>query len=206
MPREKKTRTSTHSTDKLSKKVTAPKKSENAVENTVVKKAPSTTSSSQPLEEDVSQLADLRKALESVEDKYLRLVAEFENYRKRQQREQQKFLQFASASLIEALLPVLDDMERAVDSTASEQVSQERLKEGLSLVLQKFRRTLQEQGVEEIQVTVGGDFDPELHEAVTQAAAPSPELRGKILSVIEKGYRLRDRILRYTKVQTATHE
>ena len=153
-----------------------------------------------------SQKLDLQKMLENAEDKYLRLAAEFENYRKRQQREQQRFLQTANFSLIEALLPVIDDMERATNSTSEEEASLQQLQKGLSLVLQKFKKKLEEHGVEEIQVKVGDAFDPELHEAITQAAAPSPELRGKILTIIEKGYRLRERMLRYAKVQTATHE
>ena len=150
--------------------------------------------------------AELQEATRNVEEKYLRLAAEFENYRKRQKREQQAFLQTANAGLIESILPVLDDMERATASAAAPQATLEQVREGLTFVLQKLRQKLHEHGVKEIAVSKGDSFDAEMHEAVAQAAAPSPELRGKVLAVIEKGYRLGERILRYAKVQTAAHE
>ena len=154
----------------------------------------------------ISQLSELQETLKHTEDKYLRLAAEFENYRKRQQREQTRFLQLANATLMEALLPVLDDLERATDSAASPQATLQEVKEGLALVLQKLKQKLQAQGLQEIPVSRGDNFDADMHEAIAQAPAPSPELSGKVLTVIEKGYRLGERVLRYVKVQTAVHE
>lgn len=183
--------------------------SESAIPKEEDKKAAAPSLQKDPQEGTAPSATDnalLEKALQVAEDKYLRLAAEFDNYRKRQQQEQQTFLQTANATLIEALLPVLDDLERAHTTTQDPQTSTQNLAQGLGLILQKFKQKLQEQGVMEIAVSRGDAFNAELHEAVAQAPAPEAELRGKILAVIEKGYRLQKRVLRYTKVQTAAHE
>ena len=166
-------------------------------------------SSQEPAQADESSPTDeedIRSLLSSTTEKYLRLAAEFENYRKRQKREQESFRYLTQARLIESLLPVLDDLERVEERTHQPKATLKELKEGILLVINKFKQKLQDQGVRDILISRGDTFDPDLHEALAQAPAPEPALRGKILAVIEKGYRLEDRILRYAKVQTATHE
>ena len=155
------------------------------------------------MEEDAASIAT---RLEETTEKYLRLAAEFENFRKRQLREQQSFHQRAEARIFEALLPVLDDLERAEAQASKPDSTPEAINEGIRLIVQKFRRKLEEHGVKEVPISRGDVFDPELHEAIAEAPAPNPKLRGKILSIIEKGYRLEERILRYAKVQTASYE
>ena len=147
-----------------------------------------------------------RISLEEVENKYLRLAAEFENHRKRTQREQLTALQTATISLITPLLSVLDDLERAEETTHDENTTLQNLQEGLVLILQSFKQKIQNFGLKEISVSKGDTFDADLHEAIAQIPAPTPALRGKVLNVISKGYHLHDKVVRYTKVQTATHE
>ena len=158
------------------------------------------------LPEEVEEKDDPRTTLEEVENKYLRLAAEFENYRRRTQREQLASLQTATISLVTPLLSVLGDLERAEESTRNDNITLNNLQEGLGLVLQNFKQKLQNFGFKEISVSKGDTFDADLHEAIAQVPAPTPALSGKVLNVIEKGYRLHDKVVRYTKVQTATHE
>lgn len=144
-----------------------------------------------------NQLADLRQQLDELRDKYLRLVADFDNYRKRTARERLEIIQTASKDLISALLPVLDDSERAEKQMQATQ-DIEAIKEGEKLVFNKLRSTLQSQGLRAME-TVGKDFNPEFHEAITEVPAP-PDLKGKVLDEVEKGYYLNDKIIRFAKV------
>ncbi len=140
----------------------------------------------------------LRAELEKEKDKFLRLFAEFENYKKRTTRERMELFKTAGQEVISALLPVLDDFDRAVKEL--DRSGEEELFKGVELIQNKFRDTLRSKGLEEIEVAQGDTFDAEVHEAVTQVPAPDKKLKGKVIDVIEKGYKLGDRIIRHPKV------
>ena len=131
-------------------------------------------------------------------DKYLRLQAEFDNFRKRTLREKMELVQSGGADVLKAMLTVLDDVQRAV--TASEKSNDiDALREGEKLVAQKFCDVLKQKGVTEIEAQ-GMDFDADLYEAVAKFPAPQPELKGKVIDVVQRGYKLGDKVLRYAKV------
>jgi len=145
-----------------------------------------------------SEVASLQKQVDELKDKYLRLVADFDNFRKRNAKERLELIQTATRDLVAALLPVLDDSERAEKQM---QLTQdiEAIKEGEKLVFNKLRSTLQSKGLRPMD-SVGVDFNPEYHEAITEIPAPGPDLKGKVLDVVEKGYYLNDKIIRFAKV------
>ncbi|MCB0734919.1 MAG: nucleotide exchange factor GrpE [Flavobacteriales bacterium] len=133
-------------------------------------------------------------------DKYLRLYSEFDNYRRRTARERLDLMKSAAADLLSELLPVADDFDRTVSSIeTSEKKEIDALLEGVKLVQHKFINTLQKQGLTAFDA-MEQPFDPDVHEAITKIPAPTPELKGKVVDVIEKGYMLNDRVLRYAKV------
>ncbi len=131
-------------------------------------------------------------------DKYIRLSAEFDNYRKRTMKEKMDFLKTASSEILQKLLPVKDNFERALKSmeTASDV---EALKEGVDLIYDSFSDILKQNGLKEIEA-MNQEFNVDLHEALTKIPAPSEELKGKVVDVIEKGYTLNDKVIRYAKV------
>ena len=133
-------------------------------------------------------------------DRYIRLYAEFENYKKRTSREKMEFFQYANQDLMISLLAVLDDFERALKEIAKN--GNEADLRGVELIYQKLKSKLEEKGLNVIQVQQGDDFNVDFHEAVTQIPAPSPELKGKVVDVIENGYQLHDRVIRFAKVVT----
>ena len=131
------------------------------------------------------------------QDRYLRLYAEFDNFRKRTMRERGDLIRNASKDVLESLLPILDDFERAQTAAAdSEDVNG--LKEGQQLIHNKLKQILKAQGVEQLEVQPGDAFDVDIHEAITRI--PSPELSGKVVDVVEAGYKLNDAVIRYAKV------
>ena len=134
---------------------------------------------------------------EAWRDKYLRLYAEFDNFRKRTMRERADLVRSAGRDLSEAMLPVLDDFERA--AAAGEGQDVEQLREGYQLIGQKMRGILEARGVQRME-TKGAEFDTDLHEAITQIPAPSEDLKGKVVDVVEPGYKLHDSVLRFAKV------
>ncbi len=131
-------------------------------------------------------------------DKYLRLSAEFDNYRKRTMKEKSELTKIANENLLSNILPVIDDFERGL-STMDNAASIEGVKEGILLIYNKFREFLTQNGVKEIEAD-HKEFNIDLHEAITKIPAPSEELKGKIVDVIEKGYILNDKVIRYSKV------
>jgi molecular chaperone GrpE len=145
-----------------------------------------------------NEVESLNNQIAELKDKYLRLVADFDNYRKRTAKERLETIQTASKDLITSLLPVLDDSERAEKQM---QVTQdiEAIKEGEKLVFAKLRNTLQSKGLKAME-TIGKDFNPEFHEAITEIPAPNESLKGKVLDEVEKGYYLNDKIIRFAKV------
>ena len=132
---------------------------------------------------------------EAWRDKYLRLYAEFDNFRKRTMRERADLVRSAGRDLTEAMLPVLDDFERAA---AAEQ-EPEQLQEGYQLIGQKMRGILEARGLQRMEAK-GAEFDTDLHEAITQIPAPTEDLKGKVVDVVEPGYKLHDSVLRFAKV------
>ncbi|MFC7523000.1 nucleotide exchange factor GrpE [Parapedobacter sp. GCM10030251] len=136
--------------------------------------------------------------LAAANDKYLRLYAEFDNYKRRVSKERIELMQTAGKEIIANLLPVIDDFDRAIKAfeTATEL---EPLKEGVSLVGQKLKNILTQQGLKEME-SIGKPFDAELQEAITNVPAPSEDLKGKVIDEIEKGYFLHGKVLRHAKV------
>ena len=131
------------------------------------------------------------------QDKYLRLYAEFDNFRKRTMRERGDLIRNASMDVLEKLLPVLDDFDRAAANPSDDA---EVTREGQALIHTKLRQLLEAQGLTKMEVNQGDAFDVDLHEAITNIPAPTPELAGKVVDVVEPGYKLNDKIMRYAKV------
>lgn len=140
----------------------------------------------------------LKEEIQKEKDNFLRLFAEFENYKKRTSRERIELFSTANRELMTALLPVLDDFERGLSEI--EKSSEGPLLEGMRLIYNKFKSTLTQKGLKEVEVKAGDAFDAEVHEAISQVPAPDKKLKGKIIDVVEKGYRLGDSIIRYPKV------
>ncbi len=141
---------------------------------------------------------ELGEQLLEITDKYMRLSAEFDNYRKRTLKERIELSKTASGDVIMSILPVVDDFERAIKfSETSDDIKA--LKEGVSLIYNKLKDFLTGKGVKEIDA-VNCDFDTDLHEAITKIPAPSKKLKGKVVDVIEKGYQINDKVIRYAKV------
>jgi molecular chaperone GrpE len=137
--------------------------------------------------------------LAEMKDKYIRLMAEFENFRRRTAKERQDILKTANQDLMGELLPVMDDMERA--RLAMEETKDvDALLQGLELVFHKLKKVTELKGLKPMDIPAGSDFDADMHEAVTQIPAPSEELKGKIVDVIERGYTLNDKVIRFAKV------
>ena len=146
----------------------------------------------------VDEVERLSTELQTEKDRYLRLFAEFENYKKRTGRERIELFKTASQDVMVSLLPVIDDFDRALKEI--EKSDDDNLFKGVELISNKLRETLRSKGLEPVGTKEGDTFDPEIHEAVTQIPAPSDDMKGKIIDVIEKGYTLGDKIIRFPKV------
>ncbi len=147
---------------------------------------------------ELSEEEKLKEELEKSKDKYLRLFAEFENYKRRTSKERIDLFRTANSELMISLLPVLDDFDRGmVEIAKSEDKS---LVDGVKLIQDKFKGILVQKNLTEVEVAQGDTFDSDVHEAITQIPAPSDDLKGKIIDVVEKGYRLGDKIIRFPKV------
>lgn len=144
------------------------------------------------------QTEELKEELSELKDKYLRLFAEFDNYKKRTVKERLDLLSSAAQNTITALLPVLDDFDRAKKS-ADDESNDEHFSEGVELVYKRLHSILTQQGLSAMEST-GEAFDPEYHEAISEIPAPDKKQKGKIIDTVEKGYLLRDKIIRHAKV------
>ena len=144
------------------------------------------------LEEQLS--ADLAQE----KDKFLRLFAEFENYKRRTTKERIELFSTASQDVIKALLPVLDDFDRALLEMSKSEATE--LSKGVELIKNKLSSTLEQKGLELVEVKSGEVFNADDHEAITQIPAPTDDMKGKIIDVIEKGYKLGDKVIRFPKV------
>jgi len=141
--------------------------------------------------------SDLQGELDAAKDKYLRLYSEFENFRKRTAREKLEMINPANEQLITALLPVMDDFDRAAQAVSG---TPDNTTEGFLLIQSKFRKVLETFGVKAMDIPKGTDFDADFHDAITQIPAPEEALKGKIVDVVEKGYFLNEKVIRYAKV------
>jgi molecular chaperone GrpE len=148
--------------------------------------------------EELTTEEKLQEELGKEKDKFLRLFAEFENYKKRTSKERMDLFKTAGQEVIVSLLPVLDDFDRALKELSKS--DEKELLKGIELISNKFKETLKNKGLQEIEVKQGDTFDAEVHDAITQIAAPSKKLKGKIIDVIEKGFTLGDKIIRHPKV------
>ena len=157
-----------------------------------------TASQEQAVAEELSVEEQLAKDLADEKDKHLRLFAEFENYKRRTSKERVELFKTANQEVLLAMLPVLDDFDRALVEIAKS--GDETLTKGVELIHEKLKSTLSSKGLELVDVKVGDAFDADFAEAITQIPAPSPKLKGKIVDVLEKGYKLGDKIIRYPKV------
>ena len=140
----------------------------------------------------------LQEELAKEKDKFLRLFAEFENYKKRTTKERIDLFKTANQEVLQAMLPVLDDFDRAWAQISKSE--EEALVTGVQLIHDKLKSILVSKGLEEVEIKAGDAFNADFAEAITQIPAPSDDLKGKIVDVIEKGYKLGDKIIRYPKV------
>ena len=151
-----------------------------------------------PSAEDLSEEDKLREELAKEKDKFLRLFAEFENYKKRTSKERLELFRTANQEVLQAMLPVLDDFDRAMLQISKSE--DEVLLKGVELIHNKLKDTLTSKGLEQVELKAGDAFDADFAEAITQIPAPSDDLKGKIVDVVEKGYKLGDKIIRFPKV------
>ncbi|MBC7914935.1 MAG: nucleotide exchange factor GrpE, partial [Pyrinomonadaceae bacterium] len=150
------------------------------------------------VEDQISEEEKLKGELTEANNKYLRLYAEFDNYKRRTNKERMDLLQTAGKDVLVSLLPVVDDFDRALKSmeTATDVAP---VKEGIVLVQNKLKGILTQKGLKEME-SVGTVFDAEIHEAITNIPAPSDDLKGKVIDEVEKGYYLNDKVIRFAKV------
>ena len=143
-------------------------------------------------------IEELGKKLETINDKHIRLQAEFDNFRKRTLKEKADLIKSGGESVLVNILPVVDDFERAIDSM-KEIADDDAGKQGTMLIYNKFKEFLKQNNVKEIEA-IENDFDVDLHEAITKIPAPSEKLKGKVVDVVQKGYVLNEKVIRFAKV------
>jgi len=156
------------------------------------------SSGSSELKKKDEEIEKLRYKISEINDKYLRLSAEFDNYRKRTLKEKSDLIKTAGGEVLSDLLPVMDDFERALQAMEkAEDINA--VKDGVSLIYNKFKDFIKSKGVVEIDA-LNQDFDTDMHEALTKIPAPEEKLKGKVVDVIQKGYKIEDKVIRYAKV------
>ena len=149
-------------------------------------------------QEGPTETTQLKEELAKEKDKFLRLFAEFENYKKRTSKERMDLFRTAGQEIMVSLLPVMDDFDRALKELSKSEDKE--MFKGVELIKGKLQETLSSKGLKEIKAGQGDVFDAEIHEAITQVPAPNKKLKGKIIDVIEKGFMLGDKIIRHPKV------
>ena len=186
--------------NKKSKKMEAKDNDEALISENEEVKNEAETENNQPENgnETEKELTQLREEVAQLKDKSMRLLAEFENYKKRTIKERIESSKMAGQEVFISLLPVLDDFDRAIKSINSAS-DVEALKEGVNLIYSKFKGIVETQGLKEMK-SLGEAFDTDLHEAITSIEAPTEEQKGKVLDELEKGYYLNEKIIRYAKV------
>jgi molecular chaperone GrpE len=161
--------------------------------------AEETTETSENKEVEFDPIAKLEDEVKDLKDQNLRLYAEFENFRRRTAKERLELIESANKDTLAVLLPVLDDFDRAIKNT-EETPENAAVLEGMNLISHKLKETLKGKGLKEMDSTVGQTFDVETMEAITQIPAPTPELAGKVIDEVEKGYLIGEKVIRYAKV------
>lgn len=147
---------------------------------------------------DKKDMATLEQKYNDMNDKYLRLYSEFDNYRRRVSKEKLEISKTAGEDIISSLLPVMDDFDRGIE-LLGEDAQSDPMKQGIFLIFNKLRNILTQKGLSEIQA-LGSAFDTDFHEAIAHVPAPKPELSGKVIDVTQKGYLLNDKVIRFAKV------
>ena len=177
------------------------KKDKNKAEESQIEDAATATAATEQEQqiEEKSAEEQLQDQLAAEKDKFMRLFAEFENYKKRTTKERIELFKTASQDVIIAMLPVLDDFERALMHIEDDKEAEE-LRKGVLLIYNKLLNTLEQKGLSKIEVKQGDTFNADDHEAVTQIPAPSDDLKGKIIDVVERGYKLGEKVIRFPKV------
>ncbi|HOX81615.1 MAG TPA: nucleotide exchange factor GrpE [Chryseolinea sp.] len=150
-----------------------------------------------PENNQVNALLMLQNEVDTQKDKFIRLYSEFENFRRRTAKEKLEMIQSANEQLLKNLLPVADDFDRAEKSLKEKN---DKDLEGVFLIQNKFKKTLEQYGVKIMDVKTGSDFNADFHEAITQIPAPDEKLKGKVVDVVECGYLLNDKVIRFAKV------
>ena len=167
---------------------------ENVAENAAAQQEESLTGE----EQQRSELDEANEKIAELNDKYLRQVAEFDNYRKRTMKEKADLIKNGGERVMESILPVLDDFERALQNMSKDENAKEILT-GIELIYNKFTSILKQNGLQKIE-TEGKDFDTDYHEAIAMVPAPAEELKGKVLDCVQTGYMLNDKVIRHAKV------
>lgn len=172
-------------------------KTEEKIENIVEEQVDATnTEATETVELTVEE--QLQEELTQEKNKFLRLFAEFENYKKRTSKERVELFKTASQEVMISLLPILDDFDRAYSEISK--TDEKDLLKGVELISQKLKTTLEQKGLSQMDVRQGDAFNADMHQAITQVPAPSDDLKGKIIDVLEKGYKLGDKVIRFPKV------
>lgn len=171
---------------------------EENISNTNTEESPVEQPSDGP---DLSKEEKLQLEVDELKDKYLRLYSEFENYRRRTSKEKIDLIKTASEELIREILPVIDDFERAFRASENEEDGA-KVREGNQLVFHKLVKILENKGVKAMDNLIGKPFDADTQEAITQIPAPSEDLKGKVIDVVENGFILGDKVIRFAKVVT----
>jgi molecular chaperone GrpE len=169
----------------------------NDIEKEVEKNEAATVESPVSEASQVDELKKLQDELAEAKDKYLRLYSEFENFRRRTAKEKIDMIQSANEGLLKNLLPVMDDFERAEKGFKDLNTKEA---EGFLLIFNKYKKVLEQSGAKVLDLKAGDDFNADTQEAITQVPAPSEELKGKVVDVVEKGYTLNEKVIRFAKV------
>ena len=148
--------------------------------------------------EDSRELDNLQKELQEQKEKYIRLYADFDNFKRRNAKERVELIQTAGREVIQSMLEVMDDCDRA-EKQMQKSDDLKQIREGIQLVFTKFRNTLQSKGLKEMN-SIGEEFNPDVHEAITEIPVPDENMKGKVVDEVEKGYMLNDKIIRFSKV------
>lgn len=160
--------------------------------------APEQSAQSENLSQDSRELDNLHKELQEQKEKYIRLYADFDNFKRRNAKERVELIQTAGREVIQSMLEVMDDCDRA-EKQMQKSDDLKQIREGIQLVFTKFRNTLQSKGLKEMN-SIGEEFNPDVHEAITEIPVPDENMKGKVVDEVEKGYMLNDKIIRFSKV------
>ena len=148
--------------------------------------------------ETIGEMEEMKLEIQEQKEKFIRLYAEFDNFKRRNAKERLELMQTAGKDVIQSMLEVMDDCDRAEKQLQNSEDLQQ-IKEGIQLVFTKFRNTLQAKGVKEMK-SIGEEFNPDIHEAIVEIPVNDPAMKGKVVDEVEKGYTLNEKIIRYSKV------